>query len=90
MSLQDMIRGRKVVLFLTNKSGGAVIAGDVVVLDSTASESFTTTTTGQAEAATPTKADAGQAKRFISPPCPKCQSKAKVVQGNPAPQMPER
>lgn len=42
-------RGRQVVLILTNKSGGSVAAGDVVVFDTTADESFTTTTTGRAE-----------------------------------------
>lgn len=38
--------GRRIVEVLTNKSGGSVIAGDVVVIDSANSESFTTTTTG--------------------------------------------
>lgn len=38
--------GRQVVLPFTNKSGGQVIAGDVVVLDSTNNDSFTTSTAG--------------------------------------------
>jgi Uncharacterized conserved protein (DUF2190) len=38
--------GRRVVLPLTNKSGGAVAAGDVVIIDTGNNESFTTTTTG--------------------------------------------
>lgn len=42
-------RGRQVVLALTNRSGGSVAAGDVVVFDTTGDESFTTTTTGRAE-----------------------------------------
>lgn len=42
-------RGRQVVLPLTNKSGGSVAAGDVVVIDTANNESFTTTTTGRAE-----------------------------------------
>lgn len=41
----DSIRGRQVVAVLTNKSGGAVAANDVVVLDSVNATSFTTTTT---------------------------------------------
>lgn len=36
--------GRQVVLSLTNKSGGGVVAGDVVVLDSANDDAFTTTT----------------------------------------------
>ena len=36
--------GRQVVVPLTNKSGGGVIAGDVVAYDSTTNLSFTTTT----------------------------------------------
>lgn len=41
----DLIRGRQVVQTLTNKSGGAVIAGDVVIIDTANDEAFTTTTT---------------------------------------------
>lgn len=41
----DLIRGRQVVQTLTNKSGGPVIAGDVVIIDTANDESFTTTTT---------------------------------------------
>ncbi len=37
--------GRQVVLALTNKSAGGVVAGDVVVMDTVNSEAFTTTTT---------------------------------------------
>lgn len=36
--------GRQVVIALTNKSGSQVIAGDVVILDSTNNDAFTTTT----------------------------------------------
>lgn len=39
-------RGRQVVLPLTNKSGGGVIAGDVVVIDTTNNDAFTTSTAG--------------------------------------------
>lgn len=38
--------GRQVVVPLTNKSGGSVAAGDVVVIDTGNNEAFTTTTTG--------------------------------------------
>jgi hypothetical protein len=38
--------GRQVVLTLTNKSGGGVIAGDVVVVDTGNNEAFTTSTAG--------------------------------------------
>ncbi len=38
--------GRQVVLSLTNKSGGGVIAGDVVVVDTTNDAAFTTSTAG--------------------------------------------
>jgi len=42
----DIIRGRQVIVPLTNKSGGAVAAGDVVVIgDGTNDKAFTTTTT---------------------------------------------
>lgn len=41
----DLIRGRQVVSTLTNQSGGPVIAGDVVVVDTAHDESFITTTT---------------------------------------------
>lgn len=42
-------RGRQVVVPLTNKSGGSVAAGDVVVVDTANDTAFTTTTTGRAE-----------------------------------------
>ena len=38
------VRGRQVVIALTNKSGGSVAAGDVVIVDSTNDTAFTTTT----------------------------------------------
>ncbi len=38
--------GRQVVLPLTNKSGGGVIAGDVVIIDTTNNDAFTTSTAG--------------------------------------------
>src|SRR5258707_444188 len=41
--------GRQVVIPLTNKSGGSVGAGDVVIIDTGNDEAFTTTTTGRAE-----------------------------------------
>lgn len=41
------IYGRQVVLPLANKSGGGVIAGDVVIIDTSNDGAFTTTTTGQ-------------------------------------------
>lgn len=40
-------RGRRVEVPLTNKSGGGVIAGDVVILDSANDDAFTTTTSAQ-------------------------------------------
>ena len=42
-------RGRQVVIPLTNRSGGSVAAGDVVVIDAANDAAFTTTTTGRAE-----------------------------------------
>lgn len=42
------IFGRQVVLPLTNKSGGSVAAGDVVIIDTSNDEAFTTTTSGGA------------------------------------------
>jgi hypothetical protein len=39
-------RGRAVVIPLTNKSGGSVAAGDVVVVDTGNNEAFTTSTAG--------------------------------------------
>lgn len=41
------IYGRQVVLPLTNKSGGGVVAGDVVIIDTGNDGAFTTTTSGQ-------------------------------------------
>jgi len=38
--------GRQVVVPLTNKSGGGVIAGDVVIIDTTNNDAFTTSTSG--------------------------------------------
>ena len=40
------VYGRQVVLPFTNKSGGQVIKGDVVILDSANNDSFTTSTAG--------------------------------------------
>jgi hypothetical protein len=42
-------RGRQVVVPLTNKSGGAVAAGDVVIVDTGNDAAFTTTTGAQSE-----------------------------------------
>ena len=42
-------RGRQVVLPLTNKSGGSVVAGDVVVIDTANDTAFTTTTSARSE-----------------------------------------
>lgn len=41
---QDIIRGRQVVSLLTNKSGGQLVAGDVVIIDGANVEAVTTTT----------------------------------------------
>ena len=41
---QDIIRGRQVVSLLTNKSGGQLVAGDVVIVDGANAEAVTTTT----------------------------------------------
>jgi hypothetical protein len=40
------VQGRRTVGYLTNKSGGAVAYGDVVILDSANNEAFTTSTAG--------------------------------------------
>lgn len=42
-------RGRRVEVPLTNKSGGGVVAGDVVIIDSANDSAFTTTTVGRAQ-----------------------------------------
>lgn len=47
----DMLRGRNVVLLMTNKSGGSVAAGDVVIIDTGNDNAFTTTTSGQSTSA---------------------------------------
>jgi len=44
MGVLDVIRGRQVVLSLTNKSGGALNEGDVVIQDIGNDDAFTTTT----------------------------------------------
>lgn len=44
MTTLNMIRGRQVIASLTNQSGGAIIAGDVVIVSTANDESFTTTT----------------------------------------------
>ncbi len=47
--MPDMIHGRQTVALLTNKSGGGVIAGDVVILDTSNDSAFTTTTSARSE-----------------------------------------
>ncbi|GAH86627.1 unnamed protein product, partial [marine sediment metagenome] len=47
MSVLNIIRGRQVVVPLTNKSGGSLSEGAVVIIDTTADDAFTTTTTSQ-------------------------------------------
>lgn len=43
------LRGRQVVVSLTNKSGGSVAAGDVVIVDTGNNEAITTTTSARVE-----------------------------------------
>lgn len=45
MSNQDIVRGRQVVVPLTNRTGATISLGDVVVTDTTNNESFVTSTT---------------------------------------------
>lgn len=40
------VQGRRTVGYLVNKSGGAVVKGDVVIVDASNDEAFTTSTTG--------------------------------------------
>lgn len=47
MGVLDIIRGRQVVAPLTNKSGGSLSEGAVVIIDTTADDAFTTTTISQ-------------------------------------------
>lgn len=47
MSNLDLIRGRQVVVPLTNRAGSTVSEGDVVILSGANDESFDDTTTGQ-------------------------------------------
>lgn len=44
MGVLNIVRGRQVVVPLTNKSGGALSEGAVVIVDTTADDAFTTTT----------------------------------------------
>ena len=45
----DLIKGRNLVMQLTNKSGGSLAQGDVVIVDTSNNEACTTTTSGRAE-----------------------------------------
>lgn len=47
MALTDMLRGRQVVEYFTNKSGGSLVNGDVVIRDTGNDSAVTTTTSGQ-------------------------------------------
>lgn len=48
MANLDIVRGRQVIAYLTNGSGGSVADGDVVIYNTSADEGFTTTTTPNA------------------------------------------
>lgn len=50
MSNLDMVRGRQNVIPMLNNSGGALIAGDVVIVDTSADNAVTTTTGAQSTA----------------------------------------
>jgi hypothetical protein len=45
----DLVRGKQTVVPLTNKTGGTVVKGDVVIIDSTNDAAFTTTTAARYE-----------------------------------------
>lgn len=86
MANLDIIRGRQVVIPLTNKSGGGVIAGDVVIVDTSNNASFTTTTSasyaGQIGIAQETIANATSGRILISGYAPLVNVNASQSRGN--------
>ena len=78
--------GRQVTVPLTNKSGGAVIAGDVVVVDTTNNDAFTTTTssgfTGGVGVAQESIANNAVGRVLISGYAPLVNVAASVTRGN--------
>lgn len=82
----DLIRGRQVVEYLTNQSGGSVVAGDVVYLDTANDASFTTGTTsgytGAVGVAFESIASAAQGRVIVAGYCPLVNVNASVTRGN--------
>lgn len=86
MSNLDLIRGRQVVEYLTNQSGGSVAAGDVVYIDTAHDASFTTGTTsaytGAVGVAFESIASAAQGRVIVAGYCPLVNVNASVTRGN--------
>lgn len=81
----DMIRGRSNVVTLTNNSGGALVAGDVCIFDTSADEKVTTTTSAASTQKVFIAAESigiGAAGRFYSSGfCPLVTPSASVTRG---------
>src|SRR5437879_3574002 len=86
MSNVDLVRGRQVVEWLTNQSGGAVAAGDVVYIDSTHDAAFTTGTTsgytGSVGVAFESIASGAPGRVIVAGFCPLVNVNASVTRGN--------
>jgi hypothetical protein len=86
MANLDLIRGRQVVVPLYNRTGGGVIAGDVVVLDSANDDSFVTTTTSASTSTVgivqETIADLGMGRVLIAGYAPLVNVAAAVTRGH--------
>lgn len=82
---QDMIRGRTNVVTMTNNSGGALVAGDVCIQDTSADEKVTTTTSAASVAKVFIAAESiasGAAGKFYSAGyCPLVTPSASVTRG---------
>lgn len=78
--------GRKVVVYKTNKSGGGVIAGDVVIIDTANDNAFTTTTsagfTGRVGIADETIASNGTGRIVVEGHVPLVNVNASVTRGH--------
>lgn len=85
MTTQNMIRGRSNVVTLTNNSGGALIAGDVCVQDTSADEKATTTTSAASVlkvfVAAESIASGAAGKFYESGYCPLVNVNASVTRG---------
>src|SRR5512139_509205 len=85
MTSLNMIRGRSNVATLTNNSGGALVAGDVCIQDTTGDEYATTTTsansTKQVVIAAESIANGAAGKFYVGGYCPLVTPSASVTRG---------